>query len=115
MHDEVLKAKELLRAKGYIVARRAKPGWQKAAWRYRDKDSYVAFPLGPWRWDRETMCCDWVKPKEFCEAIGITRKTLTKSLKDKSCPKVKVQRGKSGRLRSIQPNEELIRFLRRNK
>jgi len=113
MNDELRKAKELLQAKGYIVARRAKPGWQKEAWRFRD--NYVAFPLRVWRYDRERMCLDWVKPKEFCEVIGITRKTLTKSLKDKSCPKVKVQRGKTGRLRSIQPSEELIRFLLRNK
>ena len=113
MNDELLKAKQLLQATGYIVARRAKPGWQKEAWRFRD--NYVAFPLRGWRYDRETMCLDWVKPKEFCEVIGITRKTLTKSLKDKSCPKVKVQRGKTGRLRSIQPSEELIRFLLRNK
>ena len=113
MNDELLKAKELLQANGYIVARRAKPGWQNLAWRFRD--NYVAFPLCGWRWDRETMCPAWVKPKEFCKAIRIARKTLTKALKEKSCPKVKKQRGKSGRLRSLQPTEELIQFLLRNK
>ena len=57
----------------------------------------------------------WTQPRDFCELIGIDRHTLTRGLKHKECPKVKVERGPKGWLRFLQPTQELVTFLRRNK
>jgi hypothetical protein len=57
----------------------------------------------------------WTTPRDFCEVIGIDRHTLTRHLKDKDCPKVIQKRGPKGRLVCLQPTQELVIFLCRNK
>jgi len=99
----IASARELLEEHGYVVARMAEPGSQEVA--FAMGDEYVAFRLV----DGETA---WIRPKEFCERIGISRHTLTRKLKLETCPQPRVQRGPMGRLVYLQPTKELINYLR---
>jgi len=71
-------------------------------------EEYVAFRLV----DRQPT---FVGPKELCDLISIERHTLYRRLRHADCPPVKSKRGPQGRLVSIQPTQELIDHLRRNK
>jgi hypothetical protein len=127
----------LLEKNGYVVARRAQPGWGENAFELGDE--FVAFRLRrAVRWVRlnkpirayrtfyrvktNKICkqldrfeVDWITPSEFCKAIGIERHTLTRKLKQKNCPKTKQYRGGKGKLITLVPNQELIDFLRQFK
>ena len=117
MSDEIQRAKKLLEKNGYIVARVARPGWQEVA--VKLDDNFVAFFLQP-EWNRSANRHDYVKqgtfalvrPKSFCEVLGIDRHTLTRKLKHKNCPhEIKQVRGPTGRLILLQPTQPLIDFL----
>ena len=117
MNAEIQWAKKLLEKHGYIVARAAHPEWREAA--VRVDDTYVAFLLTP-EWSRFPNRLNyvnqgtfaWIKPKSFCEVLGIDRHTLTRKLKHKNCPhEIKQVRGPTGRLILLQPTQPLIDFL----
>ncbi len=108
--EKIAEAKAVLEENGYVVARRCfGPGWQENA--VRLGDNWVAFRLQ--RKNKGQL--QWITPRDFCEIIGIDRHTLTRHLKDKDCPRVKKKRGRKGRLVWLQPTQELITFLRKNK
>jgi hypothetical protein len=116
MDDEIARAKEVLEKEGYIVALPLKPKLTPEAFWLRD--NYVAFRLDP---DYDSLSSDgqlegpWVSPDVFCLAIGISRHTLTRRLKDKNCPVTKQMRGPKGRLIRLIPNQSLVHYLRRFK
>jgi hypothetical protein len=99
-------AKALLEENGYVFARRMEPGWEEKAFRLNDE--FIAIKLI----DGQP---ELLKPKELCDLIGIERHTLTRSLKHSDCPQVRERRGRKRRLVGIEPTQELITFLLRNK
>jgi hypothetical protein len=107
--NEIAKAKALLEENDYLVVRRFEPGWKEKAIRLNDE--WIAIRVKGQN-SGELEC---IRPHEFCKLIGIERHTLTRGLKHKDCPTVKVERGPKGWLRFLQPTQELVNFLRRNK
>jgi hypothetical protein len=103
---DIRSARHFLEDNGYVVVRRAEPGFEENA--FELNEDYVAFRLI----DRQPT---FVRPKELCDLIGIERHTLYRRLCHPDCPRVKSKRGPKGRLVSIQPTQELIDHLRRNK
>lgn len=108
--NKIAEAKVLLEENDYLVVRRFEPGWQEKAIRLNDE--WIAIRLQ----GQNRGQVEWIKPRDFCELIGIDRHTLTRHLKDKDCPKVKKKRGpKKKRLCFLKPTQELVTFLLRNK
>ena len=107
--NKVAEAKVLLEENDYLVVRRFEPGWQEKAIRLNDE--WIAFRLQ----GQNRGQVEWIRPRDFCEDIGIDRHTLTRHLKQSDYPKVIQKRGPKGRLLFLQPTQELVTFLRRNK
>jgi hypothetical protein len=104
--SDIAKAKALLEDNDYVVVRMAEPGWAIGAFRLNEE--FIAIRLN----ERQPV---FLRPKDFCDLIGIERHTLGRNLKHPDCPRVKQQRGPKGHLVALQPTPELITFLRRNK
>lgn len=102
----IARAKEFLESKGYVIVLRAEPGWQERV--FRLNEDYIAIKLVDGQ-------CEFIRPTELCEAIGIERHTLGRALKRPDCPQVKQERGPKGWLVRLQPTSELIAFLLRHK
>jgi hypothetical protein len=107
--NKIAEAKAFLEDNDYLVVRRFEPGWAEKA--IRLKDEWIAIRLQ----DKNRGQVEWIRPREFCELIGIDRHTLTRHLKQKDCPNVNPKRGPKGRLLFLQPTQELVIYLRRNK
>jgi hypothetical protein len=107
--NEIAEAKVLLEENDYLVVRRFEPGWQENA--IRLDDEWIAFRLQ----GQNRGQVEWIRPRDFCELIGLDRHTLTRLLKQEDCPEVRQRRGPKGRLLCLQPTQELVTFLRRNK
>jgi hypothetical protein len=103
---DVARAKEFLEGEGYVVVLRAEPGWQEQAFLLNEE--YIAIKLVGGQ-------CDFIRPTELCNLIGIERHTLYRNLKRPDCPKVKQERGPKRNLVRIQPTPEFIQYLLRNK
>src|SRR6266446_2157732 len=99
-------AKALLEENGYVFARRMEPGWEEKAFRLNDE--YIAIKVGGGQ-------LELLRPKELCDHIGIDRHTLTRSLQHSDCPQVRQLRGPKGWLVGIEPTQDLVTFLLRNK
>jgi hypothetical protein len=106
VRTDIAKAKALLEDNDYVVVQMAEPNWNDAAFPLNGE--FIAIRLNQGQ-------PDFLRPKDFCDLIGIERHTLTRNLKRPDCPKVKKQRGPKGHLVALQPTEELVTFLRRNK
>jgi hypothetical protein len=105
--NKISEAKALLEENGYLVVRRCfGPGWGEKP--IRLNYGWIAIRL-------QGGQGEWISPRDFCERIGIDGHTLARQLKQEDCPAVMQKRGPKGRLRFLQPTEELITFLRRNK
>jgi hypothetical protein len=100
----------LLEANGYAVAQITFPLWKLNAFRLTPR--FVAFSVDK-RISRREFSVNWIKPNEFCAAIGIERHVLTKKLKLRQWKHIRQTRGKMGRLIYLKPSQEFITFLRR--
>jgi hypothetical protein len=84
----------------------AEPGWEERA--FRLNEDYIAIKLVGGQ-------CDFIRPTELCEVIGIERHTLGRALKRSDCPEVRQERGPKGRLVRVQATPEFISYLFRHK
>src|SRR5947208_3282186 len=107
--EKIAEAKAFLEENDYLVVRRFEPGWSEKAIGLNDE--WIAIRVK----GQNSGELEWIRPRDFCELIGIERHTLIRGLKHKDCPKVIQKRGPKGRLRFLQPTQELVTFLRRNK
>jgi hypothetical protein len=108
--NKIAEAKALLEENEYLVVRCSEPGWEEKAIPLNDE--WIAIRLQ----EQNRGEVAWIKPRKFCKLFGVERHTLARHLKQEDCPKVGQKRGPKGRrLLFIQPTQDLVTFLRRNK